>query len=102
MAATSRHEYEMKMKCKKAATKTTDPVELLRLKCLERGASGIKGLGRQVGAHANAIIAILLTSVAIYRTFRIMDDDGNKKLDYREFEKGIYDYGLDLEPEVRP
>ncbi|XP_065834596.1 calcyphosin-like protein [Oscarella lobularis] len=78
MAATSRHEYEMKMKCKKAATKTTDPVELLRLKCLERGASGIKGLGR---------------------TFRIMDDDGNKKLDYREFEKGIYDYGLDLEPE---
>ncbi|XP_062509566.1 calcyphosin-like protein isoform X2 [Corticium candelabrum] len=28
-----------------------------------------------------------------------MDDDGNKKLDYNEFQKGIFDYGLNLEPE---
>ena len=34
------------------------------------------------------------------RVFRIMDDDGNKKLDYNEFQKGIFDYGLNLEPEV--
>jgi hypothetical protein len=78
MAATHRHEREMKMKCRKAASSTTSPVELLRLRCLERGSSGIKGLGR---------------------VFRIMDDDGNRKLDFNEFKKGIHDYGLNLEPE---
>lgn len=46
MAATHRHELEMKTKCQKAAQKVTDPLELLRLKCLARGASGIKGIGR--------------------------------------------------------
>jgi hypothetical protein len=29
-----------------------------------------------------------------------MDDDGNRKLDFNEFKKGIHDYGLNLEPEV--
>lgn len=30
----------------------------------------------------------------LYRLFKIIDDDGNKKLDYNEFKKGISEYGL--------
>eukprot|EP00794_Sanderia_malayensis_P008213 gene8213-9093_t len=41
--------------------------------CLKRGASGIKGLGRQ---------------------FKIMDDDRSKSLTYEEFRKGTHDFGL--------
>ncbi|KXJ15948.1 Calcyphosin-like protein [Exaiptasia diaphana] len=77
MAATARHEREMRQKCQKNFDKTKDPVEKLRLACLSRGSSGIKGLGR---------------------VFRIMDDDGNRKLDFQEFKKGLKDYGLILEP----
>ena len=46
MAATHRQEEDLKRKCKDAAAKTTDPIEKLRLSCLARGASGIKGIGR--------------------------------------------------------
>ncbi len=46
MAATQRHEDELIQKSKRKAETETDPVELLRLKCLSRGAAGIKGLGR--------------------------------------------------------
>ena len=35
-----------------------------------------------------------------FRAFRIMDDDGNRKLDKYEFKKGLSDYGLVLEDEV--
>lgn len=28
-----------------------------------------------------------------------MDDDGNKKIDLKEFKKGLRDYGVDLEPD---
>lgn len=28
-----------------------------------------------------------------------MDDDGNKKIDLKEFKKGLRDYGVDLDPE---
>ncbi|XP_065905567.1 calcyphosin-like protein [Dysidea avara] len=81
MAATHRQEEDLKRKCKDAAAKTQDPIEKLRLNCLARGASGIKGIGR---------------------IFRIMDDDGSKKLDYDEFKKGIHDYGLVMEdPEIK-
>jgi Ca2+-binding EF-hand superfamily protein len=73
MADTSRQEQEMKKKAAQAADKTTDPVEKLRLKCLARGASGIKGIGR---------------------LFRIMDDDGSKSLDVEEFKKGVHEYGM--------
>lgn len=79
MAATHRHEEELKQKCKQKAQTETDPLELLRLKCLERGAAGIKGLGR---------------------LFRNMDDDGSKSLNYEEFDKGIHDYGLSMDKSV--
>ena len=46
MAATHRHEKELREKCEKASRIEKDPLELLRLKCLSRGASGIKGIGR--------------------------------------------------------
>lgn len=48
MAATERHEQEMKKKSAELARTATDPLEMLRHKCLARGASGIKGIGRQV------------------------------------------------------
>uniref|UniRef100_A0A1I8F5L0 Calmodulin n=1 Tax=Macrostomum lignano TaxID=282301 RepID=A0A1I8F5L0_9PLAT len=63
---------------KQLASGTKDPLEKLRLTCLSRGASGIKGLGRQ---------------------FRIIDDDGSKSLDRREFFKGCTDFGADLSKE---
>lgn len=46
MAATSRTNAELQRKAKTALNKATDPIEKLRLACLSRGASGIKGLGR--------------------------------------------------------
>ena len=39
-------------------------------------------------------------SVDHFRVFKIMDDDGNRKLDFNEFKKGLRDYGLILEPKV--
>lgn len=67
------------MKAREQMKKTKDPVELLRLTCLSRGANGIKGLAR---------------------TFKIMDDDESRCLDFKEFRKGIHDYGLILEDDV--
>ncbi|XP_065070277.1 calcyphosin-like protein isoform X2 [Rhopilema esculentum] len=77
MAATARSNAEMKRKANQMKDKATCPVEKLRLACLSRGAGGIKGLGR---------------------VFRIMDDDGNRRLDLNEFKKGLREYGLILEP----
>jgi hypothetical protein len=48
MAATGRMNHELKRKAKEAEKNATDPVELLRCKCLQRGANGIKGLARLV------------------------------------------------------
>lgn len=79
MASTERHEKELMQRAKSAVAKgSQSPVTALRNRCLARGASGIKGLGR---------------------LFRIMDDDGNKQLDFNEFKKGLNDYGLRLEGE---
>uniref|UniRef100_A0A914USZ9 EF-hand domain-containing protein n=1 Tax=Plectus sambesii TaxID=2011161 RepID=A0A914USZ9_9BILA len=76
MAATARTEKELKDKCtKQLRGGVEDPLEKLRLQCLTRGASGIKGLGRM---------------------FQIIDDDGSRKLQRAEFDKGLHDYGIDL------
>ncbi|XP_027137973.1 calcyphosine-like b isoform X1 [Larimichthys crocea] len=76
MAGTSRHDREMATNAKRQLTECADPVERLRLQCLARGSSGIKGLGR---------------------TFKIMDDDNNRSLDMKEFLKGLNDYGILIE-----
>ncbi|XP_070195764.1 calcyphosin-like protein isoform X3 [Littorina saxatilis] len=73
MAATQRTNKEMQIKSKAALAKATDPLEKLQLACLSRGATGIKGLARK---------------------FKIMDDDGNRSIDFKEFEKGLREYGL--------
>lgn len=46
MAGTSRHDREMEINAKRQLTVCSDPVERLRLQCLARGSSGIKGLSR--------------------------------------------------------
>lgn len=46
MPGTARHDREMAIQAKRNLSKTTDPVERLRLQCLARGSAGIKGLGR--------------------------------------------------------
>lgn len=58
MAATSRTNAELQRKAKLAQKGATDPIEKLRLACLSRGASGIKGLGRFV-----SIVLILLSII---------------------------------------
>ncbi|XP_040276909.1 calcyphosin-like protein isoform X2 [Bufo bufo] len=73
MAGTARHDREMAMQAKKNLTTCTDPLEKLRLQCLSRGSAGIKGLGR---------------------VFKIMDDDNSRSLDFKEFLKGLNDYGV--------
>uniref|UniRef100_A0A1I8GLT4 Calcyphosin-like protein n=1 Tax=Macrostomum lignano TaxID=282301 RepID=A0A1I8GLT4_9PLAT len=80
MVATDRGSAELAAKAKKqlASGKAADPLEKLRLVCLSRGASGIEGIGRQ---------------------FRIIDDDGSRSLDRREFYKGCTDFGADLSKE---
>ncbi|XP_071116805.1 calcyphosin-like protein isoform X1 [Haliotis cracherodii] len=72
MAATVRTQKEMKDKAMKQLKHEKDPMVKLRLACLARGSTGIKGLGR---------------------CFKIMDDDGSRSLDFKEFKKGIHDYG---------
>ncbi|CAJ0958013.1 unnamed protein product, partial [Ranitomeya imitator] len=73
MAGTARHDREMAMQAKKDLSTCSDPVEKLRLQCLSRGSAGIKGLGR---------------------VFKIMDDDNSRSLDFKEFLKGLSDYGV--------
>ena len=44
---TDRGNHELKLKAEKQAmSKSQDPKEALRMKCLARGANGILGLGR--------------------------------------------------------
>eukprot|EP01147_Barroeca_monosierra_P000779 gene779-4067_t len=78
MAFTSRGESQLVRDAKLKAEKASDPIEKLRYRCLARGASGIKGIGR---------------------VFRIMDDNGDRKLDFHEFKKGLRDYGVFLDDE---
>lgn len=73
--ATFLSETGMMENAKKVLKNTTDPMEKLRMQALSRGAAGIKELGRM---------------------FRIIDDDGSRKLDFNEFSKGLHDYGTNL------
>ncbi|XP_013776673.1 calcyphosin-like protein [Limulus polyphemus] len=73
VTAETRNEKEMIESAKKQFAFATDPVEKLKLLCLQRGSSGILGLGR---------------------VFRRMDDNGNGDLSKDEFIKGLNDTGL--------
>lgn len=73
MACTADEEAHLRQKAEQGLKNSTSPIQKLRYACLMRGANGIKGLGR---------------------SFRIMDDDGSKTLDMREFRDGLRDYGL--------
>ncbi|XP_045160226.2 calcyphosin-like protein [Mercenaria mercenaria] len=79
MTATTEEEKQLIEKCSEKLQTCEDALEMLRLKCLERGAKGIRGLAR---------------------AFRIMDDDRNRSLSFEEFRKGITDYGLQMEEDV--
>lgn len=50
----------------------------IKSKLLERGSYGIRGLAR---------------------TFKILDNDGGRKLDYKEFQDGLIDYGISITEE---
>ncbi|XP_035209917.1 calcyphosin-like protein [Stegodyphus dumicola] len=73
MSAQTRNENLMRVSATRRLARATDPVEKLRLLCLQRGSSGILGLGR---------------------VFRRMDDNGNGELSYEEFKKGLHDSGM--------
>ncbi|ESO00246.1 hypothetical protein HELRODRAFT_83340 [Helobdella robusta] len=75
MAATKRMNKELVTKYSDLQLKSSDLIEILRAQCLSRGAAGIKGLAK---------------------VFQIMDDNGNKRLDFNEFKKGLHDYGVDI------
>lgn len=47
----------------------------------------------------NQKIIKMIKILIISRSFRIMDDDGSRSIDSREFIKGMHDYGLMLEKE---
>ncbi|XP_076355810.1 calcyphosin-like protein [Tachypleus tridentatus] len=73
VTAETRNEKEMIENARKQLASTSDPAEKLKLLCLQRGSSGILGLGR---------------------VFRRMDDNGSGDLSKDEFIKGLYDTGL--------
>ncbi|GBM34021.1 Calcyphosin-like protein [Araneus ventricosus] len=74
MSAQTRNENLMRASATRRLARATDPVEKLRLLCLQRGSSGILGLGR---------------------VFRRIDDNGNGVLSFEEFKKGLHDSGFD-------
>uniref|UniRef100_UPI00358E1C41 calcyphosin-like protein isoform X2 n=1 Tax=Myxine glutinosa TaxID=7769 RepID=UPI00358E1C41 len=76
MPGTARHDHDMVNDARRRLATCSEPLERIRLHCLTRGSAGIKGLGR---------------------VFQIMDDDGNRTLDEREFLKGLQDFGLVME-----
>lgn len=78
MSGTARHTKEMIEAAKVKLAASTDPVDKVRLTCLSRGVHGIKSLGRM---------------------FKIMDDNGDKRLCLYEFKKGMRDFGCDVSPE---
>ncbi len=114
MASTARHEREMVLNAKKELNSTKEPLEKLRLQCLQRGVTGIRDFGRQVQssfvpfhvcfAFDEAIHLVANDSTAyfyflyFYRTFRVWDDNSDRKISFEEFVKGLGDYGASLNP----
>ncbi|NXU34694.1 CAPSL protein, partial [Drymodes brunneopygia] len=78
MPGTARHERELAIQAKKSLSKTTDPLERLRLQCLAKGSAGIKGLGR---------------------VFRIIDGNNTRTLDFNEFLRGLNHYAVVINKE---
>ncbi|NWW78739.1 CAPSL protein, partial [Climacteris rufus] len=75
MPGTARHDREMAVQAKRNLSKTTDPIERIRLQCLAKGSAGIKGLGR---------------------VFRIIDSNNSRTLDFKEFLRGLNDYAVPI------
>ncbi|NWX64579.1 CAPSL protein, partial [Promerops cafer] len=75
---TARHDREMAINAKKTLSETSDLLERLRLQCLARGSSGIKGLGR---------------------VFRIIDGNNSRTLDFNEFMRGLRHYAVMMNKE---
>lgn len=73
MLYSERTHKELKDRAKKVEATSKDPIEILRAKCLARGAAGIQGIAR---------------------LFKIMDDSKNGVIEYEEFKKGITEYGF--------
>ncbi|NXI27127.1 CAPSL protein, partial [Sterrhoptilus dennistouni] len=78
MSGTARHDREMAINAKRSLSKTTDPLERLRLQCLAKGSAGIKGLGR---------------------VFRIIDGNNSRTLDFNEFLRGLHHYAVMINKE---
>lgn len=78
LSAQTRNEQVMMERASKQLMATDDPIEKLRLLCLQRGARGILGLGK---------------------VFRRMDDNNSGDLSKDEFIKGIRDSGLHITDE---
>ncbi|CAD6237047.1 GSCOCG00002111001-RA-CDS [Cotesia congregata] len=78
VSATTRQEAEMINKAQRALHTAEDSIDKLRLLCLARGAGGILGLAR---------------------TFRRMDEDGNKQLSKEELIEGFEAMGFEFEEE---
>ncbi|NXV08336.1 CAPSL protein, partial [Cettia cetti] len=78
MSGTARHEREMAINAKRSLSKTTDPLEKLRLQCLAKGSAGIKGLAR---------------------VFKIIDDNNSRTLDFNEFLRGLHHYAVMINKE---
>ncbi|NXA94806.1 CAPSL protein, partial [Melanocharis versteri] len=78
MPGTARHDRDMAIQAKISLSKTTDPVERLRLRCLARGSAGIKGLGR---------------------AFQLIDGNNSRTLDFKEFLTGLHRYAMTIDKE---
>ncbi|KAM4753964.1 calcyphosin-like protein [Cyanocitta cristata] len=78
MPGTARHDREMAIQARRSLSKTTDPLERLRLQCLAKGSAGIKGLGK---------------------AFKIFDDNNSRTLDFNEFLRGLHDYAVMISKE---
>uniref|UniRef100_A0A803VFZ1 Calcyphosine like n=1 Tax=Ficedula albicollis TaxID=59894 RepID=A0A803VFZ1_FICAL len=76
MSGTPRHDQEMIKKAEASLSKTTDPLERLRLQCLAKGSAGIKGLGK---------------------VFRIIDGNNTRTLDFKEFLRGLHIYSVTID-----